>query len=112
MMGILSVKKLLTLSVIVYFLIQTASVTAAEGDYRYGVLDSVQHENTALVIDDNYLPMALNLKVIDHRGKSVNRYSLIKGQKLKYLVGGGIMEIWILPNDFVFPVVNDTEEAR
>ncbi|BFM14341.1 hypothetical protein R50073_05240 [Maricurvus nonylphenolicus] len=85
-------------------------VLAEGGDKPiYGIVDAVFHEQSAVVIDDTYLSMSLSLKVFDHRGDTVNRYSLKLGQKVAYEREGSskVATIWIKPKGFKLPVNDD-----
>ena len=53
------------------------------GDLR-GRLDDIHHDKQVLVVNDQVYRMALNLKVVDERGKLANRYALKVGQSLSF----------------------------
>lgn len=80
---------------------------------EFGVVDRVDLAGSALVIDDQYYTMALNMRVFDRRGDEVNRHYLKKGQKLNFMLKGGgsevqqLDQIWVLPDNASRPSEED-----
>ncbi|TQV71199.1 hypothetical protein FKG94_20150 [Exilibacterium tricleocarpae] len=102
------VAKLREFAVLV-FILATAVIPFARADevamVPFGIVDRVDYDKeNALVIDDRYYRMALNMVVKDRRGATVTRFALKQGQKVRFRVmtnAGGtrqVDQIWILPD--------------
>lgn len=65
-------------------LLLSAFSMAQESSVYEGTIDGLDEKYQFIVIDDGSFPLALNLKVKDHRGREVNRYALKPGLKVRY----------------------------
>ncbi|BFM10422.1 hypothetical protein R50072_05750 [Simiduia litorea] len=80
-------------------------VSADEGaETETGRIDYVSSEYLDIVIDDSVFTFALNMKVFDTRGRTVNRYAFRPGAKVKYQFvrepsgQRQLSNVWILSN--------------
>ena len=73
-------------------------------DIDTGRIDYVSSEYLDMVIDDSVFTFALNMKVFDGKGRTVNRYALKPGAKVKYQFvrepsgQRQLSNVWILSN--------------
>lgn len=98
------------LGFVVYLL---AMVSVAE-DYPESIakIDNIKHDESALILSDQFFKISLNAKVFDHRGQLINRYGLKKGQWVSYVLSedsASIEEIYIKPKGFT-PSNRDEDE--
>lgn len=64
----------------------------------FAVVDRIDHQKAEVVLDDQYFPLALNLKVIDVGGKQTSLYAIKTGSKLYYaLKNDKVTDVWLLP---------------
>lgn len=89
------------------------AVEPAQGA-EFGIVDRVDFNASALVVDDMYYPMALNIKVFDVKGKEANRYTFKVGQKIMFTINAAsgvrqLDEVWLMPADAERPVDGDDD---
>ena len=93
-------------AVLVVMAASLIAVAHADTLVEFGIIDRVDYDKeNAVVINDFYAPMALNLKVIDQRGVTVTRYALKKSQKVRFNItdSGQVDQIWLLPDNATPP---------
>lgn len=87
-----------------WLLLASTSLYAAVEKY-FAVVDRVDHQKAEIVLDDQFFPLALNLKVIDVGGKQTSLYAIKTGSKLYYaLTNNKVSDVWLLPAGTARPV--------
>ncbi|MGI1678802.1 MAG: hypothetical protein K6L75_08730 [Cellvibrionaceae bacterium] len=91
-------------SLLVLFFVSVNAVSENESSIQR--LDAIYFDQSALVVDDTYYKMDLNMKVIASDGKGINKKLLKEGQKIivkfsKYRAGQyqQIEEIQVVQQD-------------
>ncbi|PCK03655.1 MAG: hypothetical protein COA42_20190 [Alteromonadaceae bacterium] len=80
-----------------------------------GVLDAVYLKDNAVVVDDRYYKLTLNVKIVDASNKTFSRFGLKQGKKVRYLLDAkrnrrAIEKLVVLPDSYVIPDDSEQEE--
>ncbi len=93
-----------SLGVLICGLLAGAAVADSQQDVSFGVIDALYHEKSAFVVGDLYRKFDIDMEVFSVDGRKVNRYALIKGQKIVYELNendtNSVSSVWIKPVTF------------